>query len=35
MIDYLQSLPYFKTWTRHAVAKIQYFFTQKDYKRNQ
>lgn len=33
MTDYLQSLPYFKKWTRHAIAKLQYFFTKKEYSR--
>ncbi len=34
IIDYLQSLPYFKHWTRHAVAKLQYFFIKKEYRRH-
>ncbi len=33
IVDYLQSLPYFKSWTRHAIAKLHYFFTRKAYKR--
>lgn len=34
MIDYLISLPYFKHWTRHAVAKLQYFFTKRELNRH-
>ena len=33
-IDFFKSLPIFSGWTRASVAKLTYFFTEKEFKRN-
>ena len=35
MIDFLYSLPYFGSWTRGSIQKFQYFFTTREFTRNQ
>lgn len=35
IVEFLASLPYFISWTRHAVAKLHYFFVKKNVKRGQ
>ena len=32
-IDFFKSLPIFQEWTRASIAKLTYFFTEKEYKR--
>lgn len=34
-VDFLQSLPFFSSWTRSTISKFQYLFERKDYIRNQ
>lgn len=34
-IKFLQSIPFFKQWTKNSVAKFSYYFEKKKYIRNQ
>lgn len=34
-IDFLQSLPFFNSWTRSTISKFQYLFERKEFIRNQ
>ena len=34
-VDFLQSLPFFSSWTRSTISKFQYLFERKDFIRNQ